>query len=144
MIWFPLLLFISLCYGGYNFLLKMTSLHMHQVLGAVVIQATATCIGLCALIYFKSQNANLALSSQGVIYAMGGGVAVAVAEILFIYTLSNGVNAAIGIPIVVGGSILFGSLLGVALLGESINVVSVIAIALIIGGVALLTSQAVS
>ena len=57
----------------------------------------------------------------GVYFSVAAGVAVGLAEIISFFVSSLGVPAVQTIPIIIGGSVMFGTLLGVGLLQESLE-----------------------
>ena len=54
-----------------------------------------------------------------VIFAILAGVAVGLAEITYFLVFSKGVSASVAIPVVLGGTILLGSILGIIFLQEN-------------------------
>ncbi len=54
---------------------------------------------------------------------------------------SKGLNASIGIPVIVGGTVLVGTLLAIVFLRESLSLIQYVAVALILAGVGILASH---
>lgn len=141
MSWVLLAALTALCYGLYNFFIKLSSGHIHQMAGAVILQLAAAVIGGIALTYLYLTRNPLAVSPRGVWFAVLAGIFVGLAEILSFYIFSQGVPASTGIPIIIGGTVVAGVLLGVAFLGESPRPLDWLAVALIVAGTVILGSR---
>lgn len=138
MSWVILILLSAFFYGAYNFFLKVSSGSINQILGAVILQFVATLTGGAALVFLKLINAPLQFSSKGVTLAIFAGISVGLAEILSFYIFSKGISLSVGMPIIVGGSVLVGSALGIIFLKESLTLVQYFAIALVTAGISIL------
>lgn len=125
-------------YALYNFFIKVSSGNIHQVVGAVILQITAALFGGLILLYLKLTNKELMISQKGIIFAVLAGVCIGIAEITYFFVFSKGVSASVAIPIVMGGTVLVGSLLGIFFLKEAINLWHVLASLLIIVGIGLM------
>ena len=62
---------------------------------------------------------NLPYDSAGVLWSCMAGLAVGMAEILSFFVSGLGVNATQSIPVIIGGSVLVGAILGLLMLGET-------------------------
>ncbi|MBE9030375.1 EamA family transporter [filamentous cyanobacterium LEGE 11480] len=139
--WIPLALIIAFGYGSYNFLIKASADHIHQILGAVILQFVALLFGCCALGWLKSQGASITGNVEGIRYAMLAGVAVGTAEVLSFYFYAKGISASFGIPMIVGGTIVVGALLGIFILREQLTFIQWIGLGCIIFGITLLSTS---
>lgn len=137
--WIFLAIITAIFFGAYNFFIKVSSGHINQVLGAVILQFVATLVGGAALLFLKMTHSPITITSKGVWFAILAGVMVGLAEITSFYVFSKGVPASVGIPIIIGGSILIGAVLGLTLLKETLNPIHYLAIVLIVIGTVLLT-----
>ncbi len=135
--WIFLVLLTAFFYGIYNFFIKISSGHINQIVGAVILQVVAAVLGSVILIYLKLTGAPLDVSSKGVQFAILAGIFVGLAEIASFYAFSKGVTASTGIPIMIGGSVVVGALLGILLLKESLTLVQYFAIAMVVAGIVL-------
>jgi bacterial/archaeal transporter family protein len=136
--WLILLLLTALFFGFYNFFIKLSAGHIHEILGAVILQVIAALLGGAALLYLKIQNTGLDFSAKGIRFAVFAGLFVGLAEITSFYAFSKGVAASVGIPVIVGGTVLVGTILGVVVLKETLSVWQYLAVVMILAGIALL------
>lgn len=138
MSWIALAILTAFFYGVYNFFIKVASGSIHQIVGAVFLQLGAAIVGASVLLFLKLNHTPLLLSGRGVFYSIVAGVFVGLAEITSFMVFSKGVPASSGIPVIVGGSIIFGALLGMIFLKEVLTPLHYLAIVLVIVGVVLL------
>ncbi len=136
--WLYLAAISAFFYGLYNVLIKLSSGSIHQMVGAVALQIVAALLGIAALIILKLLGHPLTASKQGFLLSACAGLAVGVAEILTFYLFSKGVSASVGIPVIVGGTVVAGSALGVLVLGERLGLVQGLGVLLVIAGIACL------
>ena len=136
--WILLALLTALFYGAYNFFIKVSSGHINQIAGAVILQLVAMLIGAGVLFFLKITNSAIEISNKGIFYAVLAGVFVGLAEIMTFFVFSKGVSVSMGLPVIIGGSVVFGSLLGILFLKETLTPIHLLAILLIIIGIVLL------
>jgi drug/metabolite transporter (DMT)-like permease len=74
---------------------------------------------------------------QGVQWAMCAGISVGLAEMISFLVSGMGVPSVQTIPIIIGGSVMFGTLLGMLLLGESLQWNGWLGVMMLIGGICL-------
>lgn len=142
MSWLPIALATAVAFGAYNIFIKLGSGKIDQVLGAVVLQVVAALLGGAWAGYLKLAGRELAVSGAGLGFAALAGLAVGLAEILTFVVFARGAPAALGTPIIMGGSVLVAALVGILLLGERVGIAQVAGILLIAGGIALLSRGA--
>lgn len=138
--WLPVAIVTAIAFGLYNVFIKVSSDRIDQVLGAVILQVVALLLGGGFLLAQHLGGRELAISRSGLLYAALAGLAVGLAEILSFVVFARGAPASLGSPIIMGGSVLVAALLGVAVLRESLQWSHVGGIALIVGGIALLSA----
>lgn len=129
-------------YALYNIFIKKASATIDPILGGVLLQFVAALVGTMLLIFQRARATHsttntLLLSKSGLSWAVAAGVAVGAAEILSFIISSKGVPATQSIPIVVGGSILMGTLLGSVWLQERLTRSGWFGVLLIAVGIAL-------
>lgn len=138
-----LITFAALMFGLYNVFIKMSAGHINAVLGAVVLQFVAALIGLVLLLFQQAGNPEpIAYNRMGIALAIGAGVAIGVVEILTFVVYGRGVPVAVGNPLIVGGSLVVTTLVGVLLLKEGASAVQIGAITMIVLGVFALAWEA--
>ncbi len=139
--WILLAVLTAVFFGAYNVFIKMASGHIIQIVGAVILQVVAALLGGIVLLGLKITDSPLEVSTRGVLFAVLAGIFVGLAEISSFYVFSRGISASVGIPIIIGGSVVAGAILGVLFLKESLNWTQLLAIGMIVGGVVLLSSK---
>ena len=133
----------ALMFGLYNVLIKVSSGHIQAVLGAVVLQFVAAFIGLALLIYlYLASPTEFTVTSRGLVLAALAGVAIGVVEIASFMVYGRGLAVAVGNPLIIGGSLLVTTSIGVLLLREALSPLQVAAIGLIGVGIALFAWEA--
>lgn len=138
-----LITFAALMFGLYNVFIKLSAGHINAVLGAVVLQFVAAFLGLALLLYQQAGSSEpLAFNRTGVGLAIGAGVAIGLVEILTFVIYGRGVPVAVGNPLIVGGSLVVTTLVGMVLLKEGASLTQIGAVAMIIAGVFALAWEA--
>jgi transporter family protein len=139
--WLILLIITAVFFGFYNFFIKVSAGHIHEILGAVVLQAVALLLGGIALAYLKLKNSAFESSGKGLLFAVLAGIFVGLAEITSFYAFSRGTPASVGIPVMVGGTVVVGTFLGIIFLKEQLHWQHYAGIALIIAGIWMVASR---
>jgi transporter family protein len=134
----------AVMFGLYNVFIKISAEDINPILGAVVLQFVAAFLGLALLLVTQVQSGSSLpfWTGRGLLLATLAGIAIGLVEILAFFIYGRGVTVAVGNPLIVGGSLIVTTGIGVLLLRESISVVQTMAIALIAGGVLLLAWSA--
>lgn len=112
----------AVSYALYNISIKKASDDIDPVLGGVLLQVVAAMMGM--IIFFgKSYGSDEAqlMNQSGILWSVAAGMSVGMAEILSFIVSGKGVPATQSIPIVVGGSVLFGTMLGKFFLKEFVS-----------------------
>lgn len=136
-----LLLIVAVLMGGYNFFIKTSAGSIHEVVGAVILQTVAACLGTAVLAYLKFQKiSDIHATGQGIGFAVAAGVCVGLAEIVSFYAFGKEIPVSVGLPIVLGGTILAGVALGMLFLGETFTLKQWLGIVCIIAGIMLIKS----
>lgn len=139
-----LLIVAAVMFGLYNVFIKLSADHINAVLGAVVLQFVAAFVGLGLLLYLQAGGGStLQVSSRGLALATLAGVAIGLVEILTFVIYGRGIPVAVGNPLIIGGSLLVTTAVGILLLRELVSPLQVGAILLIALGIALLAWEAV-
>lgn len=77
----------------------------------------------------------------GVQWSICAGIAVGLAEMISFFVSSLGVQAMQSIPILIGGSVMFGTILGLCLLGEVLSYHGWLGVILLISGICLVATD---
>jgi len=114
----------AISYALYNISIKKASDDIDPVLGGVLLQIVAAGMGM--IIYFGKEwasdgSANHVLNQNGIVWSIAAGICVGLAEILSFVVSGKGVKATQSIPIIIGGSVLFGTVFGLVFLKEAIS-----------------------
>lgn len=133
-----LLAIAALMFGLYNVFIKLSSEHIEPALGAVILQFVAMLVGLGLLFYMQRGGSQLHVSWRGVGLSILAGVAIGLVEILTFVIFSRGVPVAVGNPLIIGGSLVVTTGVGVIALKEILSPLQLAAVALIALGVGLL------
>jgi transporter family protein len=113
-----------MAYALYNIFIKKGSSHINPVMGGVILQLVAALLGCCLLSFLVWKEGGAAMityDNEGIQWAILAGVAVGVAEIVSFFVSSLGVQAMQSIPIIIGGSVMFGTVLGAVALHEELS-----------------------
>ena len=128
-------------FGLYNFFIKVSAGHIHEILGAVILQAVALLLGGVALAFLKLKGNILESSGKGLLFAVLAGLSVGLAEIVSFYAFSKGTPATVGIPVIVGGTVIVGAILGIIFLKEQLYWQHYLGIIFIMMGIIILASR---
>lgn len=143
-VWIGPALICALSYALYNIFIKKGSNSIHPVLGGVVLQVVAAVVGSCLLIGIIVKDAglsNLEYDKQGIGWSICAGLAVGLAEIISFFVSGMGVNAMQSIPIIIGGSVLFGTFLGLVVLKENMSYQGWVGVLFLIIGIILVGTE---
>ena len=141
MSWIALAAFAALSYALYYILVKLSSGHIHQILGAFVLQGVAALTGGVLVGALKLGGRPLAAAPRGLLLAALAGLAVGAAEILTFYLFERGAPASQATAVIIGGSVALAALLGMVLLREPLTLRSGLGIGFVLAGVALLAGR---
>jgi uncharacterized membrane protein len=120
--WIWIALATALCYALYNISIKKGSASINPILGGVILQFVAASLGslLLSIMICRGMGSEIHYDKKGVSWSIGAGFWVGTAEIVSFVVSGMGVPATQFIPIIIGGSVMFGSVLGVVTLGETV------------------------
>jgi transporter family protein len=131
-------------YAFYNIFIKKGSASINPILGGVVLQFVAAIFGsllLGGVILHEGGVQELEVSGTGIFWACCAGIAVGTAEMLSFCVSGMGVDASKSIPIIIGGSVMFGAVLGLLMLGETLMFQGWFGVAVLMTGVGLVATD---
>lgn len=136
--WIVPALLCALAYAFYNIFIKKGSYSINPVLGGVILQFVAALLGSLLLLFVTIRDGGtetLQWDWVGVQWAVCAGIAVGIAEMISFFVSGMGVPAVQTIPIIIGGSVMFGTILGTVMLAETLTLQGWIGVAMLIGGI---------
>jgi transporter family protein len=139
-LWIGPALVCAFSYALYNVFIKKASTSIDPMLGGVLLQIVAALLGTLLLVGKRAtaqSTGSIPTRPDGIKWAILAGLAVGAAEILSFLISSMGVQAMQSIPIVIGGSVLFGTILGTVWLKEALTGKGWCGVFLIAAGIAL-------
>mmetsp|Transcript_105 Transcript_105/g.256 ORF Transcript_105/g.256 Transcript_105/m.256 type:complete len:283 (-) Transcript_105:182-1030(-) len=143
LIWIWPALVCALAYALYNIFIKKGSASIHPILGGVILQIVAALFGTLLLIFIVAHDGmdTLQFDRSGIMWSILAGVSVGSAEMLSFFVMGMGVQATQAIPIVIGGSVMFGCVLGAVWLNEMLSFQGWIGVALVVAGIVLVATD---
>jgi bacterial/archaeal transporter family protein len=124
--------------GLWNVFISSASRQMHPLLGALITELTAFTAG--ALIFLPVLSGGFPkVSFRAVIMCMLAGLSVLLADFFILKAYKQGVQISIGGPIIIGGSIVVVTLMGL-FLGERLTLLKALSILMIVSGASILGS----
>lgn len=133
--WIYLAVITASFYALYNVFIKLASGHIYEITGAVILQIVAALLGGGLLLYLKMKNIPMEISAKGIWLSVIAGIFVGLAEIFSFIVFSKGVSASAGIPVIIGGSVLFAAIIGFIFLKDSLSASNIMGLLLIIAGI---------
>lgn len=110
----------------------------YGILLGVILQFVAALLGtglLAFLMFTSDKTFELHYDKDGIYWACMAGLAVGLAEMLSFCVSGLGVPATQSIPIIIGGSVMFGAVLGMIILGEQLMLHGWSGIGLLVTGI---------
>jgi bacterial/archaeal transporter family protein len=146
LVWITPAIACAAAYAFYNIFIKKGSASIHPILGGVILQFVAALLGtsLLGILVASSPEArqDVTYDRTGLLWSCAAGLAVGSAEMLSFCVSGMGVPATQSIPIIIGGSVLFGAVLGLIMLGEKLMVFhGWLGIALLVFGIGLVATD---
>jgi len=138
--WLLLAIITAIFYGMYNFFIKISSGHINQVVGAVILQLVAAILGAITLFVLKLTGTEFNVSSKGVWFAILAGAMVGVAEILSFFVFSKGAPVSVGTAIIIGGSVVVAGIIGL-FMKEDLGIINFLGILAIVVGIILFAAK---
>lgn len=137
--WIYYAIFAALSFGFYNFFVKLTSDKFSPTVGLLVLTGTSFLVALVATISLKVSGRPIVFTRSSLFLPVLAGVATGLAEIFYLLTFAKGAPLGVGTTVVIGGTMLIATLLGLLVLKETITSVQIAGFILIFGGIVLLT-----
>ena len=125
-----LILLITLCYAGYNLLVKVSGNHVSiaasPIVATICLQLAALTVSTVYLLFLLRQQTPISVSPKACLWAAVAGISIGLAEVLYFYLFrgfsgEKTVEAGFAIPLIVGGTILIAIFASKYLFAESMN-----------------------
>ena len=143
-VWIAPALLCASMYALYNIFIKKGSASINPILGGVILQFVAAAFGsllLGGVMVDEGGAGMLKVSGTGIFWASCAGIAVGTAEMLSFFVSGLGVDASKSIPVIIGGSVIFGAVLGLLVLGETLMLQGWCGVALLMTGIGLVATD---
>jgi transporter family protein len=125
----------------YNICIKKGSASINPIVGAVILQFVAALYGSCILFVLYIHGMRPEHDGKGILWACWAGIFVGSAELLSFCVSGMGVQASRSIPIIIGGSVGFGAILGIIMLGEELEFQGWSGVILLMTGIAFIATD---
>lgn len=126
----------------YNIFIKKGSYSINPILGGVILQLVAAVMGTVLIGVLKlTSDIKLHYDTKGIKQSICAGLAVGVAEMLSFCVSGMGVPVTRSIPIIIGGSVMFGAVLGLVVLGEKMMLHGWSGIILLVTGIGMVATD---
>ncbi|MXZ80271.1 MAG: EamA family transporter [Gammaproteobacteria bacterium] len=143
---------ITFCYAGYNLFIKVSMSHAEStaispIIATICLQASALAVSILYLLSLVRDSVALAdLPFRAYAWAIGAGICIGIAEILYFYLFRGfageaKIEASTAIPFIVGGTIVIAVVVSVFLFGESLSPIQWIGTALALAGMLVLAAS---
>ena len=133
----------AMSYALYNLSIKKASSSISPMLGGVILQVVAAALG-SVLLGFQRRTTAISASREGIVYSILAGLFVGAAEILSFQVSATGAQASQSVPVMIGGSVAIGSLLGAVVLRERMSWQGWFGVLLVVAGIACVATDPAS
>lgn len=137
--WILLALGALIAYGLFNFFVKLSSDKINVPLAVGIVGTITALVGFITFAVMRVSGQPVTFTWSGFRFALYAGLASGVAELLYYFMFLRGAKLSIGLPLVIGGTVLTGSILGILVLSESLSIYQGIGITVTIIGIVLLS-----
>lgn len=131
-----LALLAAFVFGLWTVFHQIASVHINQVLGAIIVSLTAVIAGLIVLLP-QLKVGNLVTDTKGIYFLIGAGVCAFLIDFLALSAYAKGLSVNVGGPIIIGGSIAVAGVIGF-LMGDSVTIPKLIGIGFVFVGAVVL------
>ena len=125
-------------YGFYNFFVGKTGGKITPFIGTLILSSVAILVALVVIVFTKFTGGKLYTTPDGIKFAVGAGLAVGIAEILYFSAFAKNQNVSVVLPIVFTVTVLTGVVLGFVFNQEPISAVKILGILFALIGLFLL------
>lgn len=137
--WITFAILAASSFGFYNYFVRLSADKLSPTIALMFIAGTSFLVAAISTLVLKLTGQNLTFSKSDITFPMLAGLCTGIAEILYLVMFSKNPSLSIGTPLVIGGTMLVATVLGIVILKEPVHTVKIAGIFLTICGIALLT-----
>lgn len=123
----------------YNVFLKLSSSHLHALVGSISLSVASTIITLGLIFIFKTTGQEIAITSKGVKLACLAGIFSAFGSLLFFLMYQKKAPISLGLPLLSISTILFSVIIGLFFFGERLTLMKITGLILAIASIYILS-----
>lgn len=139
MTWLAYAILAASSFGFYNFFTKISAEKFSPTVANIFIAGTSCLIAIISTIYLKMSGQSLIFTKGSLILPIVAGLFTGAAEIFYLTMFSKNTPVTIGSPLVVGGTIVVATILGIIILKEPMSATRIAGVVCVIVGLFLLT-----
>lgn len=136
--WIVYAALVIFSYAGLDFFIKKMAGGINDFLGIIILSFISILPALIILLFFNFPVKKLVITSNGLLYAALGGIALGIGTLAFLKLFDSGINLSLASPIVRIGILIATTSLGLVVLRETVEVKEWIGLALAFVGLLLL------
>lgn len=137
--WMSFAVLAALSFGFYNFFTKISADKLSPTIALMFIAGTSFVVAVVATIVFKLSGQPLTFSKNALWFPIFAGAATGVAEIFYLFMFTKEAPLNIGMPLVIGLTVVSTVVLSFIFLKEPMNMIKIFGIISIVFGLVLLT-----
>lgn len=118
--WLVYAIFTILSYAGLDFFIKRMSGKVNDFLGIIILSAFSILPALTILLLFNFPVKKLALTPNGLLYAILAGICLGIGTLSFLKLFDSGINLSLASPMVRIGILIATTSLGLLVLKETV------------------------
>ena len=116
--WIIYVILTIAAYAGLDFFIKRMAGKVNDFLGIIILSAVSILPALFILLIFQFPNKKLLVTSNGVLYAVFGGIFLGIGTLTFLKLFDTGINLSLASPLVRIGILIATTSLGLLVLRE--------------------------
>jgi uncharacterized membrane protein len=136
--WLIYVLLTIFSYAGLDFFIKRMAGKIDDLIGIIILSAVSVLPSLVILLLFKFSDKRYFITSNGVFWAILGGLALGIGTLSFLKLFDTGINLSLASPMVRIGILIVTTSLGLFVLRETVEIKEWIGLALASLGLLLL------
>lgn len=137
--WIPYAILAATSYGFYNFFVKMSAGKLSPTIAIMFLTGTAFIIATISTLVLKVSGQNLIIARNAILFPILAGLFAGIAEIFYLIMYSKEAPLSIGLPLIMGGTMLVAIILGLVVLKEGFNTAKTAGIILVFIGIIFLS-----